>query len=51
MDMKGDQPPLLSTGKGRTTCSYFMPDGKSVIYASTHHKNEACPEAPRVVKW
>ncbi len=46
---EGDQPPLLSTGKGRTTCSYFMPDGKSVIYASTHLGNEACPEVPRVV--
>ena len=33
---EGDQPPLLSTGKGRTTCSYFMPDGKSIVYASTH---------------
>ena len=43
------QPPLISTGKGRTTCSYFMPDGKSIIYASTHHGNEACPEAPRTM--
>ena len=46
---EGDQPPLLSTGKGRTTCSYFMPDGKSILYASTHHGNENCPEAPRVI--
>ncbi len=46
---EGDQPPLLSTGKGRTTCSYFMPDGKSIIYASTHIGNEECPEVPRVV--
>lgn len=43
------QPPLLSTGKGRTTCSYFLPDGKSIIYASTHLANETCPEVPRVV--
>jgi Tol biopolymer transport system component len=34
---------LISTGKGRTTCSYFMPDGKHIIYASTHQANEACP--------
>jgi len=33
--------PLLSTGKGRTTCSYFMPGDKSVIYASTHLDSEA----------
>ena len=38
---------LTSTGKGRTTCSYFMPDGKHIIYASTHHKNEACPAPPK----
>jgi len=38
--------PLLSTGKGRTTCSYFMPGNKSVLYASTHLGNEACPEEP-----
>ncbi|HNI44807.1 MAG TPA: hypothetical protein PK230_08920, partial [Chitinophagales bacterium] len=25
---------LVSTGKGRTTCSYFMPDGKQILYAS-----------------
>ena len=38
--------PMLSTGLGRTTCSYFMPDGKSIIYASTHESNEACPPVP-----
>ena len=36
---------LLSTGKGRTTCSYFLPDGR-IIYASTHETAEACPEKP-----
>lgn len=45
----GKQPPLLSTGKGRTTCSYFMPDNKSIVYASTHLGNEECPETPRMV--
>lgn len=38
---------LISTGKGRTTCSYFMPDGKHILYASTHTKNENCPEPPK----
>lgn len=36
---------LRSTGKGRTTCSYFLPDGR-IIYASTHHKDPKCPEPP-----
>ena len=33
---------LASTGKGRTTCSYFLPDGR-VVYASTHADNPECP--------
>lgn len=37
---------LISTGKGRTTCAFFMPDGQHIIYASTHESNEACPEPP-----
>lgn len=39
----GNQYQLASTGKGRTTCSYFMPDGR-IVYASTHASNPACPE-------
>ncbi|MCW5909308.1 MAG: PD40 domain-containing protein [Chitinophagales bacterium] len=34
---------LVSTGKGRTTCSFFMPDNKHVLYASTHLKADSCP--------
>lgn len=45
----GKKAKLLSTGKGRTTCSYFMPDGKQIVYASTHLGNEDCPEVPRSV--
>lgn len=41
-----DKPALISTGKGRTTCSYFMPGDKSILYASTHEGGEACPPAP-----
>ncbi|WP_376785818.1 TolB family protein, partial [Kaistella carnis] len=37
---------LVSTGDGRTTCSFFMPDGKHILYASTHESNKACPEKP-----
>ena len=38
---------LISTGKGRTTCSYFMPDGKHIIYASTHASADECPAPPK----
>ncbi len=40
------KPTMLSTGMGRTTCAYFMPDDKSIIYASTHRGGEACPPEP-----
>lgn len=40
------RPPLLSTGNGRTTCSFFMPGNEQVIFASTHHHDEACPPVP-----
>ncbi len=46
---EGDMPKLISTGKGRTTCSYFMPGNQEIIYSSTHLGNEACPNAPRSV--
>lgn len=40
------RPKMLSTGMGRTTCSYFMPDNKSIVYASTHLGNKECPPLP-----
>ncbi|MGV6829062.1 MAG: TolB family protein [Flavobacteriales bacterium] len=43
---KDKKPPMVSTGKGRTTCSYFLPDNKHIIYASTHLVDEDCPEVP-----
>lgn len=45
----GNRPPLVSTGNGRTTCSYFMPGDKQIVFASTHLANSQCPETPRVV--
>lgn len=45
-------PTMVSTGKGRTTCSYYMPDNKSIIYASTHEAMNNCPpEAPHTGKY
>jgi TolB protein len=39
-------PPLISTGDGRTTCAYFMPGDKTIIYASTHLVDKNCPPEP-----
>ena len=40
------RPKLLSTGTGRTTCSYFYPDGKHILYGSTHLADKECPPVP-----
>ena len=37
---------LVSTGKGRTTCAYFLKGDKEIIYASTHLGGDACPPKP-----
>jgi len=37
---------LVSTGKVRTTSAYFFPDGKHILYASTHLANKDCPPVP-----
>jgi len=33
---------LVSTGMGRTTCSYFLPDGR-IVFGSTHSASKECP--------
>ncbi len=34
--LAGGEPVRLSTGRGRTTCAYFSPDGTRIIFASSH---------------
>ncbi len=46
MDANGSDQHLVSTGKGRTTCGYFLGDHKHIVYASTHLASEACPAEP-----
>jgi Tol biopolymer transport system component len=36
----------VSSGQGATTCSYFLPGDREVIYASTHLGGAACPPRP-----
>jgi len=36
---------LVSTGRGRTTCGYFLPTGE-LLYGSTHAGGTACPASP-----
>jgi len=34
--LSGGEPNLISTGRGRTTCAYFSPDAKRILFASSH---------------
>ena len=46
MKTDGTDVRLVSTGRGRTTCGFFFPDGRRLIYASTHFAGDACPPPP-----
>lgn len=43
---KSYQPSMISTGKGRTTCSYFLPGDSLILYGSTHLGDSLCPANP-----
>jgi Tol biopolymer transport system component len=54
MPTRNDEPftyKMISSGKGRTTCSYFLPDGKHIIYASTFKGADSCPPVPDRAKY
>ena len=38
MNSDGSNKHLVSTGKGRCTCSYFLPDMSGIVFSSTHKK-------------
>jgi Tol biopolymer transport system component len=42
----GKRPQLISTGLGRTTCAYFLPGDKQILFASTHLGGNDCPPEP-----
>jgi TolB protein len=46
MDVDGGNVTLMSTGRGRTTCSYFLPGDNTYLYASTHGQGPECPPKP-----
>lgn len=48
MDLTEKTARLASSGKGRTTCSYFLPGDQRILYASTHAAADDClPEPDR----
>ena len=46
-NLNNNMPDMVSTGMGRTTCSYFMPGDTTILYASTHKGDKNCPEEPK----
>jgi TolB protein len=46
MNIDGSNVKLISNGDGRTTCSYFYPNGKRILYSSTHLGDKQCPPRP-----
>ena len=43
MDIATGAVQMVSNGQGKTTCSYFFPDGERILYSSTHATGAACP--------
>lgn len=46
MNIDGSERRMVSTGKGRTTCGYFLPGDTTILYSSTHLADEKCPPRP-----
>src|ERR1051325_11756954 len=46
MNIDGSDVKMVSTGDGRTTCSYFFAGNKKILYSSTHLGSKQCPARP-----
>ena len=46
MKLDGSDRKRISNGQGRTTCSFYSPNGGSIVYASTHLGGTDCPPVP-----
>src|SRR4030095_1130698 len=46
MNADGSNIRMVSNGEGRTTCSYFFKDRKTILYASTRLGGKDCPPNP-----
>ncbi len=46
MNIDGSGRKMVSTGRGRTTCAYFLPGDEKILYASTHLADSECPPPP-----
>jgi TolB protein len=46
MRIDGSEQQRISSGKGRTTCAYFLPGDERILYASTHAADDGCLPPP-----
>jgi TolB protein len=47
MTLDGKNVKRISTGYGRTTCSYYLPSGDNILFSSTHESYDGkCPPEP-----
>src|SRR5579871_997206 len=46
MNADGSNVHRVSNGQGRTTCGYFLGDGRHILYSSTHLGGAECPPPP-----
>jgi TolB protein len=51
MDLDQGVPLLVSTGCGKCTCGYFRPDGKKIIFASSHEAEDLRQEEKNADKY
>jgi TolB protein len=46
MNIDGSKVKMVSNGEGRTTCSYFFPAIRRILYSSTYLGSKECPPKP-----
>ncbi|TLY39481.1 MAG: hypothetical protein E6K59_12085, partial [Nitrospirae bacterium] len=46
MRLDGSDVRMVSTGRGTTTCGYFLSGDRRVLFSSTHAKSPECPPKP-----
>jgi len=46
MEVATGEKRMVSTGRGRVTCAYFLEGGRRILYSSTHLHSPECPPRP-----
>lgn len=50
LDLETGEEKLVSNGKGKCTCAYFLRGDREIVYSSTFLRDENCPIAGRLVR-